>query len=566
MINDLKTEVFDKTNYIDRLKREKQTLLDEAEYSEDRLVRENSALKQRLSQLARNSLEQVTNAPRKLASSSIQTLFQEEILLQNDSQTDPCLAGSSDEKQQALMIEIAEITNLNKQMATSIETLDNENRFLSNELEDLKEQLACLHVSHGKPSGVPSLSREQNIFLGNCKQRKKVTESSNENLTKLSEQFKASNDNLEKNLVETKNQLIEEQKSSLQLKTQLHQDILKKEEDIRTLRENESRYLREIAEQKNQNTKLENKNKELLQQTEKIQINQLNQTNQYTPENGCEISNLKATIKNLEDKIKDIDGKRKIERQAYSEDIAKYREDIAKLNQKIESLILTNTNINETAKTLRNNAKNFKNNTTGNKTNQLNSDSNEKIVEADKQIVPMLVNERKRKAQILILTGKNGYNYGKVCKKISENKYDINCQYATSNMNGDILEHHEKLSQRLDMNDFKIIFTHSENARRGKQIKEDVIKLVIESSKNTNLIFIGAPYVPDRPILNGFINKQNQDIQNCVKTRNATYIDINRVIKPFNIDNNDELDYRGKEIVINSNRCISNLTPDLKTT
>ncbi|CAG9761302.1 unnamed protein product [Ceutorhynchus assimilis] len=167
MINELKTEVFDKTNYIDRLKREKQTLLDEAEYSEDRLVRENSALKQRLSQLARNSLEQVTNAPRKLASSSTQTLFQEEILLQNDSQTDPCLAGSSDEKQQALMIEIAEITNLNKQMATSIETLDNENRFLSSELEDLKEQLACLHVSHGKPSGVPSLSTKDQFFLAN---------------------------------------------------------------------------------------------------------------------------------------------------------------------------------------------------------------------------------------------------------------------------------------------------------------------------------------------------------------------------------------------------------------
>lgn len=158
IVKELKTEICDKTNYIDRLKQEKQTLLEEAESSEDQLVRENSTLKQKLAQFTRKSLEQVTNTPGNLASSSTQTPFQGGTLLWDDSQTDPRLPGNTDEKRQALMIELAQITNLNRQMVTRIETLGNDNLFLSNELKNLKEQLTSMHVSPGKLNVAPSSS------------------------------------------------------------------------------------------------------------------------------------------------------------------------------------------------------------------------------------------------------------------------------------------------------------------------------------------------------------------------------------------------------------------------
>ncbi|CAG9759779.1 unnamed protein product [Ceutorhynchus assimilis] len=77
IINELKTEIHDKTNYIDRLKQDKQTLLEEAESSEDpredQLVQENNDIKQKLAQLTQQSLKQNTNASKNLASPSTQT-------------------------------------------------------------------------------------------------------------------------------------------------------------------------------------------------------------------------------------------------------------------------------------------------------------------------------------------------------------------------------------------------------------------------------------------------------------------------------------------------------------
>lgn len=165
IIKNLKTDLIDSSNYIERLRSEKQTLLDEAESLERQLVDENTELKNRIAVLDAKSSELIVkNVPKAFNSSSTQTPPAYEVAkidscCQTTSMTDVRHAGASkDELQtgstlqadlllltgdlQRSMDELSELKELKERMLVTIETLNNDNIFLSSELERLKQLLS----------------------------------------------------------------------------------------------------------------------------------------------------------------------------------------------------------------------------------------------------------------------------------------------------------------------------------------------------------------------------------------------------------------------------------------
>lgn len=149
-ICNLKTELSSKSNYIVKLKSDHQILLQEAENLEKHLVQENNDLKSMITSL--KAMNKVI--PKELVSTLTQTTPPSTVLIQDSLQT---LSVASKEeslgwsKNDWLLLEeeledtkkqLLELEELRCQMQITIETQNQENIFLSSELESLKQAVS----------------------------------------------------------------------------------------------------------------------------------------------------------------------------------------------------------------------------------------------------------------------------------------------------------------------------------------------------------------------------------------------------------------------------------------
>ena len=116
---------------------------------------------------------------------------------------------------------------------------------------------------------------------------------------------------------------------------------------------------------------------------------------------------------------------------------------------------------------------------------------------------------------MLILGGQNDYNYGKIFKSVSKSKYDTNCQNTESSLFRDVTYLHDQLSKNFNKSDFKIMFLHRENARRGIKISEQELGGLKNSSRQTNAILVGVPLTINKKILNQLISHQYKITEEC---------------------------------------------------
>ena len=202
-------------------------------------------------------------------------------------------------------------------------------------------------------------------------------------------------------------------------------------------------------------------------------------------------------------------------------------------------MTVTNESLRKTIDILEKNANILVSKVSSDNLNYLSSNKNS----GDKNI--------KRKEQMLLLSGKNGYNYGKLSKRITSSTFDINCQYSKNNNMEEIIRYHDVLSQGFTENDFKILFWSPEDLRQRRNNETSVLREILNRSKEHNLIIVGCSYLPNKNALNRLIEQQNERLSAYLtKEKRYTFIDINKIVETNNIDEFGELTYQGKEKVM----------------
>ena len=244
-------------------------------------------------------------------------------------------------------------------------------------------------------------------------------------------------------------------------------------------------------------------------------------------------------IKDLEQKLQENDTESAKQRQEFRKTKEIFKTEIQELKFKINRMTVTNESLRKTIDILEKNANILVSKVSSDNLNYLSSNKNS----GDKNI--------KRKEQMLLLSGKNGYNYGKLLKRITSSTFDINCQYSKNNNMEEIIRYHDVLSQGFTENDFKIIFWSPEDLRQRRNNETSVLREILNRSKEHNLIIVGCSYVPNKYALNRLIEQQNERLSAYLtKEKRYTFIDINKIVETNNIDEFGELTYQGKEKVM----------------
>lgn len=310
-------------------------------------------------------------------------------------------------------------------------------------------------------------------------------------------------------------------------------DIEQKNQEIKDIKEN----LQKTIDQ--QKSELEMIGKKLLNEKQKARDLEEEITKNNKDEENKNIETYKNKLDELNESLTRVNAKRKQETEMAKTNIRELKEETHEINKKCSELTVINNNLNMKIKELE---------------EQLihtNRARNQKMEEKFNK-VGKNTNKQPRNRQILLMSGPNGYNYGKIAKEISKNTFDTNCQSAKTNFFENITINHSILSRNYTEKDYKIIFTSNENARLGKNIDELYVREIVEQSNNTNLILVGAPFVWNRPILNKFIENQNQAILNQIGHENRAYfIDCNKIIRPYQVQKSGELTNQGKWQLMN---------------
>lgn len=271
------------------------------------------------------------------------------------------------------------------------------------------------------------------------------------------------------------------------------------------------------------------------------------------------IKEYRCRITRLEEQLKDLCGKRLIEKEFHSKDTGKYREEIKELKRRMDRTKLMNNSLQKSIETMEKENKDLKSKlklmgTKGKveQTKETTETGNHKHLLAQPDTFSQIQSStnrrvqtdayRNRKSQILILGGKTEYNYGKILKKISQNRFDTNCQHnENSNNLEDIIKNHEILTRQFNKSDYKIILTHHENARQGIKVTTNLLEKLINSSQNTNTIIVGSAIVPGKTGLSQVIKQHNNDLEKYVRDlKDVTYIDSNKILKPYEIEDGNK--------------------------
>lgn len=270
-----------------------------------------------------------------------------------------------------------------------------------------------------------------------------------------------------------------------------------------------------------------------------------------------EINECRRQVERLEELLKDESQKRKREKEFYMNDVFKYREEVDELKRKLKNMSVAGdkqkehrpesikVGIRECLDIKTGAIRKAKSKCTGSPLKAANDrqQKNGTQLKNDKQHqnnqTATSINDKvskNKKPDILIMGSRSDFNYGKIFKHVTGNKYDTNCQNADNGLLENITHHHEKLSQRFNKYDYKIILTSSENARKGKSITNDQFQKMFSSSQHTNTLIVGAPLVEGKTALNKLILSQNSKIEDYVKDlENITYVESNKILKPYHV-------------------------------
>lgn len=156
------------------------------------------------------------------------------------------------------------------------------------------------------------------------------------------------------------------------------------------------------------------------------------------------------------------------------------------------------------------------------------------------------------KPQLLVIGARDSViGCGKLLKKYSNSKYDINSQYKTGVMFDQIVEDALEFSRNFTKRDFVIVFVGCENAIRGKSILRDQVDKLILISKNSNLIVIGSSFACDRKVLNNFIYKDNITAQRSIQNdaNHSMYLSINNFMQTYERSSDGKPSYASKVLL-----------------
>ena len=134
------------------------------------------------------------------------------------------------------------------------------------------------------------------------------------------------------------------------------------------------------------------------------------------------------------------------------------------------------------------------------------------------------------KPQFLIMGDENARGLISIFKRLTSNKYDINCQWSNRKMFfDDRIEQCEELIKNFSKNDFILLFTGCFNAIKGKPIESERLYRFLKTTSKTNLLVCGPPLQIDRPILNGIIQQYDFQLQVILRNFKNTHFISSRV-------------------------------------
>lgn len=129
--------------------------------------------------------------------------------------------------------------------------------------------------------------------------------------------------------------------------------------------------------------------------------------------------------------------------------------------------------------------------------------------------------------QLLVL-GNNiirGTNF--TFKSSTKKKYDVNCQWRNSLPFKDLVSEFLEYGSKLSKKDCVVLFVGQENALGGTPIDAPTITKLIKASQCTNLLLVGPPQSPKRPVLNDFVAEQNKILEHHFRNSIATFLPLN---------------------------------------
>lgn len=277
--------------------------------------------------------------------------------------------------------------------------------------------------------------------------------------------------------------------------------------------------------------------KEIKQQSLQLEMRLKKQDKSNFTENVDE-DKLQSEIKILNEKLSDLSRKSSVEKNTYKEDIDKYREEIAEQKRLINRINLKN-------ETLRKSIEKYKEEFHSQKNKLTKNYPSDNIQNQQKTIHRKTI----RKPKILLIGGPRSYNHGKILKGITNSSYDINCKSLNDGLFESITDLHNKLITNFSEEDYSIIFTTSENIRKGRNITEKEMKQFIAQAKGAKLVIISTPLHQQKPALSKLTEQQNSSIEKCVKSsyrQDIFYIDCNKIVNYYDLDDNGELTNNGR--------------------
>lgn len=136
------------------------------------------------------------------------------------------------------------------------------------------------------------------------------------------------------------------------------------------------------------------------------------------------------------------------------------------------------------------------------------------------------------KPQILLVGDKNVRGLLSIFKRLTEKKYDINCQMYDNVLFEDRIKACGELIKNFTKNDFVVLFTGVLDAVKGKSIKSASLLRLLEVSCGTNLFVCGPPLQTNRPILNRIIQQNDFQLQSLLRCYQHSHFIASRVVSP----------------------------------